>query len=138
MEIKPAYVTFEQAKWLKEKGFDVPCKQRFWVGFEGDVHFQDDCLLLNWNNYDDSSTIYFSAPEQWVVVEWLKINHGIWVFPEWQCGRKNWIFNIEKLNSYDETIEIQKNYYKELGEAEYNSPQEAYSAAFDYILTNLI
>jgi hypothetical protein len=25
MEIKPTYVTFEQAKLLKEKGFDVEC-----------------------------------------------------------------------------------------------------------------
>ena len=29
-EIKPTYVTFEQAKWLKEKGFDEECN-KFYV-----------------------------------------------------------------------------------------------------------
>jgi hypothetical protein len=24
MEIKPTYISFEQAKWLKEKGFNLP------------------------------------------------------------------------------------------------------------------
>jgi hypothetical protein len=131
MKIKPTYTTLKQSKVLKEKGFDEECRMCVEDGDDRPLPF--DCGR---ELHKNSLHPYYSAPEQWVVVEWLRINHDIWVLPEWQCGRKNWIFNIEKLNSYDETIEIQKNYYKELGEEEYNSPQEAYSAAFDYILTN--
>jgi hypothetical protein len=131
MKIVQKYTTLDQSKVLKEKGFDEECRMCVEDGDDRPLPF--DCGR---ELHKNSLHPYYSAPEQWVVVEWLRINHGIWVFPEWQCGKKNWIFNIEKLNSYDETIEIQKNYYKELGEEEYNSPQEAYSAAFDYILTN--
>jgi hypothetical protein len=127
-KIKPTYVTFEQAKWLKEKGFDVPCKQRFWVGFENEEHFQDDCISNNWNNYDDSSTVYYSAPEQHVVVEWLRVNHGIWV-------------QVSILKDYEWHYSIRRkenNWNIEFPtKGTFNSPQEAYLGAFDYIRENI-
>ena len=130
-KIEPTYVSFEQVKWLKEKGFDVPCKQRFWVGFENEEHFQDDCISNNWNDYDDSSTVYYSAPEQWEVVEFLRINHGIWVwvrpYKDHAADNNNPIQH--QMNVYKNGVTVSK---------EFNSHEEAYSAAFDYILNNLI
>ncbi len=139
-EIKPTYCTFEQAKKLKEKGFNIPVRERSSIVeniYGNKFHFvQEECALFNWNNgkYPE----YISAPQQHQVVEWLRVNHGIWVFPEWQFSRKNWLFNISKLDSHKETISIQEQYYKDLGEIEFNTTQEAYSAAFDYILKELI
>jgi hypothetical protein len=131
-KIEPHYVDFNTAKWLKEKGFNVHCNQRFWVGFENEEHFQDDCISNNWNDYDDSSTVYYSAPEQHVVVEWLRVNHGIEI-------------EITK----DRTVKWSNNYYnhvifkndvlvhqKQLGGTQPNTPQSAYSSAFDYIRDN--
>ena len=127
-KIEPHYVDFATAKWLKEKGFDVPCKQRFWVGFEGDFHFQDDCLLLNYNNYDDSSITYYSAPEQHQVIEWLRVNHGIWIAIT--------INGLDKLFTFDIHNYKQQGSLGNIQNGGYNSPQEAYSAAFDYIRKN--
>jgi hypothetical protein len=66
------------------------------------------------------------------VVEWLRVNHGIWI--QIEMGKdesKIWFnFYIYKLKlDYD---------YSNIGfsESGLNSPQEAYSAAFDYIKNN--
>jgi hypothetical protein len=121
-EIKPTYVTYEQyesycdlklLQLLYDKGFRFKieteghrvinnlAEQRF---NEGDVSY---C-----NNY-----ITYS-----VVVEWLRVNHGIWVsvlIP----SETTWYFKIESIDTKS-LIFITSGY---------SSPQEAYSAAFDYI-----
>jgi len=102
MKIKPTYVTLEQAKLLKKKGADIECKTAY-----------------------ESNSIFYSRPEQWQVVEWLRVKHGIWV----------WVENYNDKISYVPQIP-KADLPKVLGY--YHSPQEAYSAAFDYILNNLI
>jgi hypothetical protein len=70
--------------------------------------------------------------------EWLRINHGIWVYPLpidddmklWQCR----VIKGEPFTNVKNTLKIIT-----CGEISYrslHSPQEAYSAAFDYILNN--
>jgi hypothetical protein len=113
MEIKPVYVTFEQAKWLKEKGFDEECL----------YYFKKDgthSLVISDDNYE------CQRPEQWQVVEWLRINHGIWV---WVRPYK------DHAADNNDPIEHQMNVYKNgvTVSKEFNSHEEAYSAAFDYI-----
>jgi hypothetical protein len=135
-EIKPTYVTFEQAKWLKEKEFDIKCKNYYVEGDkelnEGfDHEYWGDYRCINWNAdvigikpFDGFS----SAPEQWQLVEWLLVNHGIWVFLERGLEPVNFypvIDNNHKVTSF--------KYHPPMW---YNSPQEAYSAAFDYIKEN--
>lgn len=129
--IQPTYISFEQAKLLKEKGFDKECKQRYFIATNIDEEsfpfLQEDCALHNWNDYDDSSTVYYSAPEQYQLIEWLKVNHGIWVTVIPNITGTKWkpvLMKVGKDDLYDEFA--------------FNSPQEAYSAAFDYILTKLI
>jgi hypothetical protein len=155
--IKPTYVTFEQAKWLKEKGFDVPMshyyfedgefKEHFlqethgYYGDEYEVHLSE--FNENWNDKwltkksgdrcfgcskDRGYFETFSAPEQWRVVEWLRVKHGIWVsiFHKRHSMDKHYGYTIKHPN------EIETKLW------EFNSPQEAYSAAFDYVLNNLI
>jgi hypothetical protein len=38
-EIQPTYVTFEQAKWLKEKRFNVVCPSFYTI--DGQEHYKD-------------------------------------------------------------------------------------------------
>jgi len=120
-EIKPTYITFEQAKWLKEKGFDESCRmlingayEPFHLNLIETQYFQNNSVLLK---------DCYSAPEQWQVVEWLRINHGIWIWVENYPNEDNFTPQIPKAN-----LSKILGYYK--------SPQEAYSAAFDYIKDN--
>lgn len=154
MNIQPAYVTFEQAKWLKEKGFDIPTTHYYFEdgefkehsligtnGYYGEPYeFNLEEFYENWNdnwltkkNGDrcfgcSKERGYFktySAPEQWQVVEWLRIEKSIWIYV---IRSGNQFYPIYQDKSGDKH-EIMEFYY---------TPQEAYSAAFDYILTNLI
>jgi len=114
MKIEPTYVTFEQAKLLKEKGFDVDTEHHYNIDGE------------QYKPVFTSTDI--SAPEQWQVVEWLRINYDIWI----TCGRdednyKCEVYTIKSGNKHVPT-----------GLKSFPSPQEAYSAAFDYILKHLI
>jgi hypothetical protein len=140
--IQPTHATFEQAKLLKEKKFIAKCRSYYLKGydypFEGvDDEYWGDNRFKNWNA--DVIGIkpfegFTSAPEQWQVVEWLRVNHGIWVSVQYI----GFIVNRELIEFHYEI-----KYCKELpnlirNENSFNSPQEAYSAAFDYILKELI
>jgi hypothetical protein len=115
-KIRPTYVSFEQSKLLKEKGFDVITNKLY--------HYNgSDFITLITKN---SENFGFSAPEQWQVVEWLRVNHGIWI--SINLFNKKYKYLI---NQIDDTW----NFDIEKGD-KFNSPQEAYSAAFNYILNN--
>ncbi len=121
MEIKPTYVSFEQAKLLKDKGFDLPVR----VVYKNKDGWEEAIgVPYNYNYFKDIQ----SAPEQWQVIEWLRVNHGIWIYLIPAEDNKN----VYKPFFRGENI-------KDLHLTEFfNSPQEAYSAAFDYILNKLI
>ena len=135
MKIEPTYITFEQAKWLKEKGFDTKIQAAFinnkLVEFNIKTNFRS--LLENL----DTGTDIIVAPEQWQVVEWLRVNHGIWV----SVGVGS-LFHGDKFFILIKKYNIDRWELTPLdneSHSPYDTPQEAYSAAFDYILTsNLI
>jgi hypothetical protein len=118
MNLKPTYVTFEQAKWLKEKGFDVEVI-KYWNGIGEYFEFKD---YFNWNQADK----FVSIPEQWQVVEWLRLNHRIWVDIACTVDITSFFYIIRGMRGLYVTG---KNL---------NSPQEAYSAAINYTLKELI
>jgi hypothetical protein len=118
--MKPTYVTFEQAKAFKAKGFDI--LQRFNYNKEGD-------LWENENFPYDAFIDNLHAPEQHQVVEWLRVNHGIWIsiYHKRHSENKHYGYVIKQSNGIETKL---WGFY---------SPQEAYSSAFDYILNdNLI
>jgi len=116
-------VTFEQAKLLKEKGFDEPCRfvhDNFdniedWVDIDGTMH----------KNSDKNASVYYSAPTIAEIICWLYEKHNIWIWVEKYEVDTTFIPQIPKANLQ-----------KVLGY--YNSPTEAYSKAIEYTLTNLI
>jgi hypothetical protein len=134
-DIKPTYVTFEQAKWLKEKGFDEQCL----------TIYQDGEILQLKSTISNSQFMTsrnYSATEQHVVVEWLRINHGIWIEvkhnPHSQGNKGLWEYLVTPIFEKGHiltSLDSPKRIGNGCGVA---SPQEAYSAAFDYILNNLI
>jgi hypothetical protein len=124
MEIKPTYVTFEQAKWLKEKGFKENCDYLY-----SDGRLEErNCIGKVINK--DAITHLITAPEQWQVVEWLRVNHDIWVSTDFSEVDESFTYKIHLIKS--------NKLPRIFTDCGYDSPQEAYSAAFDYILNNLI
>lgn len=126
MKINPTYVTFKQAKILKEKGFDELTKvwRQHGNGISRDVIGKQDY-------YNRKGDVYTSLPEQWQVIEWLRINHGIWIeLKSPDMINTGYYFTIHKPFKFG-------NFYNE-DTLYFNSPQEAYSEAFDYVLDNLI
>jgi hypothetical protein len=136
-EINPTYVTFEQAKLLKEKGFNEITKSIYQY-----ENLEIDNDYVNFRNslfsYD-----YFeiSAPEQWQVVEWLYETYGIdvSVIPVREKGTKSVYFQYRVVDFRDDNVD------EVLYEHQYNrrflissTKKESYSAAFDYILKELI
>jgi hypothetical protein len=99
MRIRPNYVPFEQAKLLKEKGFDVVCKSSYEYSLtaqkdpeydeggpfgwkKGELNIEYDSEFLNGSessDYSNKNWFMCARPEQWMVVEWLRVKHGIWV-----------------------------------------------------------
>jgi len=146
--IQPTYVTFEQAKALKEKGLNnhfyhrkgedssrwIECKYCYDPGDETKtLQLWSDNIF---NSTDERLERLISAPEQWQVLEWLRVNHGIWIYikkldASW-LDLRSWIWVIRKQNnSYPFSTIVNS-------EKPNDSPQEAYYAAFDYVLKNLI
>jgi hypothetical protein len=127
-KIEPTYATFEQAKWLKEKGFldkniygEIRLSQSNFYDPNGILHHIRDAFEEKSFDLKDC----YNAPEQWQVVEWLRVNHGIWIcVNKSKDAEDNGWFHYYVDNKWSAKL--------------YDTPQEAYSAAFDYILNNLI
>jgi hypothetical protein len=128
MNIQPTYATFEQAKLLKEKGFDLKSKYHYPDLSEK----QEICLTTDWNNFTDmaGNSEYFTAPKQWQVVEWLRVNHGLWIVVN--LG----IVHEKGTMFFANIIKFGKHHKSKHRTLFYTSPQEAYSTAFDYIREN--
>jgi hypothetical protein len=125
-KIIPAYVSFEQAKWLKEKGFKG--RSRYYGG-SGELVEVPNIIENDYRHTNNEMQRFrWEAPEQWQVVEWLRVNHGIWIY----------VLPYSTLfRPYAEELVDNDKFGKWEGH-KYSTPQEAYNAAFDYILNNLL
>jgi hypothetical protein len=157
-QIKPTYVTSEQGKLLKEKGFIEGCNYYYELaltskkdkqdgysgsfGWEkGECNLQNGYFINNWKDCDYSGKHWFmcSAPEQSVVCEWLLKTYSIYLWVEPYADRKTfqpyWVYMNEK--SKEAPLKYHLSGNASIGGSDYKTPQEAYSAAFDYILKEL-
>jgi hypothetical protein len=104
-------VSFEIAKLLKEKGISIDGKERI--------------LYSNYTVYENEYPDYTIAD----VVMWLYDNHGIWI----ECfidDDKTFGYLISKISEEGRLdFPIKGNFV---------TPTEAYQAAFEYTLNNLI
>ncbi len=160
-------VSFEIAKLLKKKGFDIPC----WSYYSSLNLYTFE--LTDWNNHTIGDTSmhkrnagYYSAPTIVEVVMWLYEKHGIWieitmgkdhtgVWFDWDIfstitPRKDDELGEESVEYEDNPNEKWLNYkttYNSMIEDErfaiinkesYSSPTEAYEAAIEYTLKNLL
>lgn len=142
MNIQPTYITFEQAKLLKDRGFDEYCSTAYdkngkVLRFQGGQE-----SMRNTETYHLVDKVA-TAPEQWMMIEWLLKLHKINI-------HLSLIGNGDEDTIIDENTEYSVTIYKDRvynlvwgsciteGISYFKSSQEAYSAAFDYILKELL
>ena len=123
-------VNFEVAKLLKEKGFNKPCLSYYSYLNIYTVELRD------WNNQTIGADIhernagYYSAPTIAEVVMWLYEKYGIWT-----------VVNVNIMGSwYFEHFDLKEKRNAEFKptDTHYDSPTEAYEAAVEYTLKNLL
>jgi hypothetical protein len=152
MEIKPAYATFQQSKLLKKAGYSNGSNE-FYIEYhktyvydgdpdhpesqkKADIRLDSGLYIVN-NSFSDVSNNYcalYEAPQQWQVVEWFRVKHNIDI--EIRVVRT---LRQEKAEGYTAFIATPtfEAFSWDLG-GTHSTPQEAYSAAIDYILKNLL
>lgn len=152
-------VNFELAKLLKEKGYDIPTKKYYEYALKsrknkedgysgsfgwkkGELNLQSDYFQNN-SKSDFTSEMWYmcSAPTITEVVMWLYEKHGIWIIVDCDCYGILWYANLsvaseknwDNIDLRHEIISASKKFPNE-----HNSPTEAYEAAIEYTLNNLI
>lgn len=71
--IKEAYVSFEVAKLLKEKGFNISIDSKNWI-----YCMYDENGNIHWGTYDKNW--YFRITHQ-MIMQWLREVHNIMISP---------------------------------------------------------
>ena len=123
-QITEDYVSYETAVLLKEKGFDIPCRQAYFNG-----------SLVDYTMYGFCDGELIDCPSQSLALKWLREVHDlhIVVYP-WQADNEekaiHWCCTVYKafahLGNDVYTNETPKSY------------EQAVEAALDYVLKNLI
>ena len=121
--VKEAYVSFELAKLLKEKGFDEKCYAFY--EYDSKEFYREERIPCCNSRSDD-----YAAPTHQMAIAWLRTKHIIIVVqPEY--------FNADGICSYwGVDIWTDDNYEKLQGD--FPSYEEAVETALKYCLENLI
>ena len=132
-------VNFEIAKLLKEKEFDLKvrsmyCEKKLYEDTNSKGNYNDVIWVRTWRKSPYDNTV--SAPTIAEVIMWLYEKHGIWI----QIGvgdlfHKDKFYIILKQHNVDRWDLTPLNNEKH---SPYNTPTEAYEAAIEYTLNNLI
>ena len=134
--IKP--VEFATAKLLKEKGFGEPCKEGYYLPHP-EIAVKESVIPNIWQLIPVHPLLnQIPAPTIAQVIMWLYEKHGIWIQGAFPYNSKwEWvIFLLKELlegtDGYKNVMSLHHEPYT------FNSPTEAYEAAIEYALTNLI
>jgi hypothetical protein len=130
--MKPTYVTFEQAKRLKEIGLVAECK-RYWVKYSNSEYKEMSAIQLEDLDREIGigGNLIIPKYEQWQIIEWLRVKYEIWISCHPTSNPLKCQFRI-----YQNNKGIMNQTYDNYMSKEFITPQQAYSAAFDYILQN--
>ena len=155
-------ISFELARLLKEKGFDIPTQQHYEFALKSKKHKEDgysgsfgwkkgeltlrsEYFINNHKTIDGTNTHWYfcSAPTISEVVMWLYAYHSIWIqTPFSHNDGKPFCWSINKtIRNISEEDEDRNCWLSGVDTEDINgwdSPTEAYEAAIEYTLNNLI
>lgn len=127
--IKEDYVSNKVARFLKEKGFDVPCRAYYNMGaLKEDVTVPSD---WSHSNFID----HVSAPTHQMAMKWLREIHKIDIDIISRLS-----LNADNDHNYSYVIKHQydKYHYNTYTDGEYQYFEDAVEEAIKYCLINLI
>lgn len=128
--IQEAYVSFEVAKLLKEKGFDELCYQKY--DSDGELSFNHVGYINSEKPCDD---FYALSPTHQMAMAWLREKHNICItiYPDKENGYEAVLYNIK------DDVEIILQSFGIYGSHIFeDSYEEAVEAALKYCLENLV
>lgn len=120
------YVSYEVAKLLKEKGFDIPCKYA-WHGGIKEPDFHRHSRNFNGGDYKDLRTKWYSSPTHQMAMKWLRDKDiDIVIIPLFKFkGGRIYLYEV-----HSETADLRTG--------QFDTYEEAVEAALKYCLTYLI
>ena len=122
-EIKEDYVSFEVAKLLNEKGFDISCLSTYDIN-NGKQYFHTSYIMC---------ATRINAPTHQIVMKWLVQKYRLYVNVTPSVEGYYW---TERWHAYVEDLNKKYPFGKFIGT--FNSNEEAAEAAIKYCLENLI
>jgi len=126
--IKEAYVSFEVAKLLKDKGFNVPCCRRY----NGDSMITQSALHSTPYYQEEKTSGYVLCPTHQMAMAWLREKHNIHIefIIFWMLRI---YYSVDIVN-----FQIGKEIKRIKTLPNFDSYEEAVEAAIKYCLENLI
>lgn len=143
-QITEDYVSFEIAKLLKEKGFDVPVYQYYFPPSNDNLNYSE--FDNDWNSVWEHS---YSAPTLQMALKWLREVHHLQICissysNRWEEYVHGWQFLIKKLTftegigwNWDDSLDAITD-KKMSDDITYATYEEACENAIKYCLKNLI
>jgi hypothetical protein len=127
------YVSFEIAKLLKEKGFDVNVINSWHIVPLETCDVVDlEKVLCGDINEPEYTEDYYPMITLQMAMKWLREVHNIFIDIAFRFSR-----NADNDINFSYYVEKYENYYG-YGDGEFNSYEEACEAAIKYCLENLI
>ena len=120
--INEDYCSYEVAKLLKEKGFDIPLN--YFYNSDGRRCY---ATSYNWNQTIGDFQDY-SCPTHQMVMKWLREVHGLIISIEFQITCPTWKWRIYIKSSNDKHTDFRH----------YNKYEDAVESAIKYSLKNLL
>ena len=122
--IKEIHVNFENAKLLKEAGFEAPSNHWY--------HRDTKKLeIFGLNFYVNKITDNYAVQTLQLAIDWVRVNFNIYLAINF-ANRNQWYFDIKEIGKTSGKEYLYKSDYG------YKDPNEAKQVALKYCLENLI
>lgn len=142
--IQEQYVSFEVAKLLREKGFEIDTTKDYWkIGPDGTKYFM--CSIGAYTSDIDNKTAYYipagsyPCPTQQMAMCWLreeKNTHIVLRISYFDLNTIKWYFDVYSLIDDKLSILVEQSEWHKVDL--YDNYEEACEAAIQYCLENLI